>query len=197
MTTATAIWWSMNYSTYVLRARDGEKTATFVGGRRDELALELFEGPEGRYDRDDANPRRQRCNTLTATQARKLAADMRAACDDRVAEAALDFVQDPSLLYVRREVELAHTVVHVRKLRKVLAAEQDPTDPEGHVYWAAVEFSRIGSVEANIIPNPWAWAQMQREIFRHTATSDALDQLRRETMRERVLSVLVVNEGGT
>lgn len=194
-----AIWWNLETHKFELRTRSTEgTTATFTGsGLHDGLQLETYNNPStgARYDRDDANPRRQGRNTVTLAEAKKLAARHRAAADARMIEANDAYKTDPSLFLVRREIEHARTADAVLKLKAAIAS--GPTldnlhgylfDPHGEIAQAARRLDNIETAKLHVNDNPWACRDMNH-MFSRLERNEAFEAAKR-TSDERVLFVV-------
>lgn len=134
------------------------------------IELVWLETPAGSWSADNANPRRQRLNTLTKASARAGTKGAEIVVEQRIRELRNEFDRDPTMHSARCEIHRYHERVVLRELVEAVAKlGLDPDDKNGHVMLAAGRYSAACDNRPELPDNPWfermeAAERIRREI---------------------------------
>lgn len=206
---AAAIWWRIKHednhslsAERVLHARGQNGTAVFHVKRVDgKLAAELvrYESKLGHkvWDEDNANPRRQSANTVTAKEALKLCADMIEACELRLKEAAAMYAVDPSMRDLYAEQGEARFLSAALELQELFTKNPEPKSwIEGRhnpIYGKLIDHTQAMHVAFNsedAFANPWIQESRSARLFSERESFEEDVRMR----RSRIFFVLGVTD---
>jgi hypothetical protein len=150
----------MDYSAFLFVVENEAEVAKIRHGAGDHehgATVLFYEGPTGKWSNDNANPIRQRANTLKLSEVKKLSF-VRAAVDkveERKAELQREYECDSSMYQARLEIHRYREAEALRELKAAIAA--NPTDEHGDIAVAAERYGKVAFEAPEPPTNPFAY----------------------------------------
>jgi hypothetical protein len=143
---------------FVVRS-EAEFVKIRLGYLNDNGTVLSYEGSTGRWSSEDANPVRQRANTLKLSEVKKLpfVREALAGVKEREAELQGEYKRDNSMYQARLEIYRYREAKALRELREAIANDTEGNDESGDIYMAAERYVKLIGDPPNPPDNPFSY----------------------------------------